>query len=58
MPTHLAVKRLRLPDGSHLTDQLLTLAPDGTVQHYEPLTREHPFTIWHRGTYELTKPTP
>lgn len=49
----IAVKRLQLPDGSLLTDQLLTLAPDGTILRYAPLTREHPFTVWHRGTYKL-----
>lgn len=51
MKTYLAVKRLRLPDGTLLTDQLLTLAPDGTMLRYEPLTHEHPFTVWYRGIY-------
>lgn len=49
----LAVKRLRLPDGTLLTDQLLTLDADGKVVRYEPLIREHAFTIWYRGTYTL-----
>lgn len=57
MHSHLAVKRLRLTDGTILTDQLLAIAPDGTVLHYEPLTCEHPFTVWYRGTYELTQPS-
>lgn len=50
----IAVKRLRLPDGTILTNQILFLDASGRVQRYEPLTCEHPFTIWRRGTYNLT----
>lgn len=50
---HLAVLRLRLPDGSVLQRQLLTLDAEDRVLSYRPLTEEVPFCPWYRGEWIL-----
>ena len=50
----IAVRRLHLPDGQILTNQVIEFADDGS-QRYFPLTEELPFTEWLGGDYYWEK---
>ncbi|MDO4715249.1 MAG: hypothetical protein Q4A44_03095 [Bacteroidales bacterium] len=55
-PKRIAVLRLHLPNGSILTRQVLTLANNGDVLSYEPLTHELAFVEWQPKDWTLKGP--